>query len=289
MLGLLIGDALGVPYEFKHPSQIPERIELLKYNERTIGRGGQEAGRRTWPAVPLGTWSDDGSLALALAHSLTACDGLNPDDLARRFAAWWEKGQYAVDGIVFDIGGTTRQALLNFRSGIPAELAGLDGKNSAGNGSLMRALPLALFHKGTDEELIRDAKIQSAVTHRHPLATNCCALYCLLARRLLNGTELYAEPFPISKMLAREFVDRDPTGMGYVVDSYLSAVDAFTKGTSYEDVVTRAIAFGHDTDTTAAIAGGLAGIKFGVPKKWSDGLRGYNEIARPIVERLALS
>jgi ADP-ribosyl-[dinitrogen reductase] hydrolase len=180
LLGLLIGDALGVPYEFHSPADLPppEEIEF----EPPAGF------RRAHSGEPPGTWSDDGAQALALLASLLDCGQLDLEDFGRRLVAWYDTGYLAVDGWVFDVGLQTTQAIVQLKSGISADKAGPAEERANGNGSLMRVLPLALWHKGTDEALVADAQRQSRVTHGHLRSRVCCALYCLWARRTLEAT-----------------------------------------------------------------------------------------------------
>ena len=178
LLGLLVGDALGVPYEFHAPEEVPP-LALIEFEAPP----GYDVAH--WK-VPPGTWSDDGAQALALLASLQACHQLDLDDLGRRLLAWYDAGELAVDGKVFDVGIQTARALGKLRSGTPARESGPAEERANGNGSLMRVLPLALWHKGTDAELARDAAAQSLVTHGHPRSQGCCALYCLWARRTME-------------------------------------------------------------------------------------------------------
>jgi ADP-ribosylglycohydrolase len=178
LIGLLVGDALGVPYEFSEPSALPPLVEI----EFTPPTGFPRAHAGT----PPGTLSDDGAQALCLLDSLGACGRFDAEDFGRRLVNWYDEGYLAVDGRVFDIGIQTGRALARLRAGIPALEAGSTAENALGNGSLMRALPLALWHRGADVELVTDACAQSKVTHGHPRAQVCCALYCLWARRTLE-------------------------------------------------------------------------------------------------------
>lgn len=317
LFGLLIGDALGVPYEFTPPGQLPPR-ELL---EMTPPPDFPRAH-----FVPDGTWSDDGACALALLNSLLDCDGLDAHDLARKLSSWQFDGAYAVDGRVFDIGITTSAAIHRFRSGTKAEEAGPDDENSNGNGSLMRVLPLALWHRGSDFDLARDAMRQSLVTHGHLRSQLCCALFCLWARQIgegahcetawANATKMLRELLPslcheanlaqdageLSDLIRQSALaiweselewhirpgdDLRGRGSGYVVDCLRSVRDALRED-DFSSVVKYAVALGHDTDTTACIAGGLAGLREGVeaiPQRWMEALRG-KEIAAPLIERL---
>src|SRR4051794_2103291 len=179
LVGLLVGDALGVPYEFHAPGDLPP-IEAIEF-ELPAGF------RRAHPGTPPGTWSDDGAQALALLDSLLTCDRLDPDDLGRRLLAWYEEGEYAVDRRVFDVGIQTGRALRALRAGVSARESGPAQESANGNGSLMRVLPLAVWHRGDDAALVADARLQSRVTHGHVRSQACCALYCLWARRTLEG------------------------------------------------------------------------------------------------------
>jgi ADP-ribosylglycohydrolase len=295
LYGLLIGDALGVPYEFHPPSDIPARALIEMEPPARF--------HRAHATVKPGTWSDDGSLALCLLDSLLECDGLNLQNLASKFLAWSDKGFLAVDGCVFDIGIQTRKALENLKRGLPPNSAGPSTERNNGNGSLMRVLPLALWHRGDDEELVNLAHTQSLVTHGHIHSQVCCALYVLVAKRLLEGhamadawkladevlAKIYAEnPVNVSALhfvLASKAAT--PNGSGYVVDSLWSTKKACDEAT-YENVVKSAIEFGNDTDTTACIDGGLAGIYFGfdaIPLRWTDALRG-RELVKPLEKAL---
>jgi ADP-ribosylglycohydrolase len=293
--GLLIGDALGVPYEFHPPARIPprEQIEL----EPPAGFHRAHAG------VPPGTWSDDGAHALCLLASLLYRGELDPEDLGRRLWNWYELGYMAVDSEVFDVGIQTRAALTTFRAGTSALVSGPKGERDNGNGSLMRVLPLALWHTGTDEALVADAMKQSLVTHGHPRSQVCCALYCLWARRTLQGAaDPWAEAvatfrrlYPHGSEASTELElhirpDRKEPGRGtgYVVECLISARDCVRAEATYEGVVKAAVALGEDTDTTAAVAGGIAGLRDGVeaiPPQWRAALRG-KELVEPLLQEL---
>jgi len=304
LYGLLVGDALGVPYEFSAPSKLPPRAQI----EMTPPADWQ----RTYP-IPDGTWSDDSAGALALLDSLLDCQGLSLEDLAMKLAAWQQDGEYAVDKNVFDIGITTSAAIRRYRLGFPAEDSGPDDDMSNGNGSLMRVLPLALWHRGDDFSLARDAMRQSLVTHGHLRSQLCCAIYCLWARRIGEGTDSETSWKHATSQL-RELLpqlhesankntspetwqseldfhirpddDTPGQGSGYVVDALRSARDAMRER-DYESVVKYAVALGQDTDTTACIAGGVAGLRDGteaIPARWLEALRG-KEIVEGIVAK----
>lgn len=294
--GHLVGDALGVPYEFRAPSEV----------------GGVTFGAPGGHRQPPGTWSDDGALMLALLDSLLAEDGapggptvrFDLADQASRILAWHERSAYTPDGDPpFDIGHATRAAISALQRGVPPEASGSTLADSMGNGSLMRVLPIPLAGRGeSDSTLVAWAATASAVTHGAPLARAACALYVLLARRLLvDGADPGAALAGATESLRNEAAGttledglrellawRRCTGSGHVADAFWSAWQAFADAASYEEAVVRAVRLGHDTDTTAAIAGGLAGIRWrigGIPPAWLASMRG-REVAGPLVDRL---
>ncbi|MEI6491041.1 MAG: ADP-ribosylglycohydrolase family protein [Verrucomicrobiota bacterium] len=293
LLGLLVGDALGVPYEFHEPRDIPphELIQMVP----------PSGFPRSYSHVQPGTWSDDGAQALCLLDSLLECRAWNPDHFASRLLAWYREGYLAVDGKVFDVGIQTGAALDRLAEGILPLDAGLSGERNNGNGSLMRTLPLVLLHTADDASLVSMVHAQSLLTHAHPRSQVCCALYALWARSEIRRDseswdqavaalrQLYAhqQAFEAELDLILALSARPPAGTGYVVDCLLSAKHA-CRETTYESIVRSAIAFGHDTDTTACVAGGIAGIRHGksrIPEGWLAALRG-REILDPLLERL---
>ncbi len=289
--GLLVGDALGVPYEFHAAATLPARQEI----EMTPPAGFP----RSYDHVPSGTWSDDGAQALCLAASLAGHPELDLTDFARRLLEWLTHGYMAVDGKVFDVGIQTAAALRRLARGVPPTRSGLHGERNNGNGSLMRSLPLALLHRGDESALVALAHAQSAVTHAHPRAQACCALYCLWARH-----EIHRHPAPwdaaVGSLRAiyqpgsrhRQELERNilaapaASGSGYVVDSLHSARHA-CRAATFREVIQEAVALGNDTDTTACIAGGIAGIRHGkpgIPATWLEGLQGRGTLLEVLAQ-----
>lgn len=280
----LVGDAMGVPYDFSAPGSIDE----VRWG--ASGTYGQ----------PPGTWSDDGGLMLALLDSLLTA-GFDVEDQGRRCLAWRDDGAYR-PGSMFDIGNATTEALDRLVAGAPAAQAGGAAEGDNGNGSLMRILPVALTEPDlSTPDLVERAASASAVTHAHPRAQVTCAVYCALARRLLRGEEdlpaVLASAFDdvrdgsdrtLSEELKRLAAYAGRTGSGYVLDTFWSAWSVFASTRSYQESVEAAIRLGNDTDTTACVAGGLAGLRWGVsgiPETWLTGMRG-RDIAQPLVDRL---
>lgn len=289
MLGLLVGDACGVPYEFTSADKLPpfESIDI----EPPPGYP------RSYQHIPVGTWSDDGAQALCLFVSILASGQYHGHDFASRLLRWYDSGYLAVDNHVFDIGLQTSASLSRLKQGLNTGEAGLTGERNNGNGSLMRSLPLALLHRGEDISLVADAHRQSRLTHKHPRSQVCCALYCLWARKELLG---YAFSWDAAVQSLRKIYQTHPdfsrelevfiqpdkaphgTGSGYVVDTLHSARLACMEKT-YQNVVRRAISLGNDTDTTACVAGGIAGIRYGasaIPPHWLTRLRGKELLAQ---------
>jgi len=299
LLGLLAGDALGVPYEFHNAANIPPP-DAIRY--------APPAGFRKAHPVPPGTWSDDGAQALCLLASLYHSPRFDVDDFGARLLRWYEEGYCAVDGHVFDVGVQTSVSLRSILRGTPAGSAGGTDVRSNGNGSLMRALPALLANPtATDEALVALAYAQSRVTHAHPRSLVCCAFYVLWAKKLAcfsSDTEVaWREATRVLRQLltteeereALEFHLRpeeplargDVSGSGYVVDCLRSA-RVCARETSWLGGVRAAISLGNDTDTTACVVGGLLGLRDGIggiPSEIRDGLRGrelYKEAIRQL-------
>lgn len=285
LFGLLIGDALGVPYEFYKADELPS-IEKIEFNP-------PDGFEKSYPDVPVGTWSDDGAQALCLLESLVECKSFVLEDFAEKLFDWYDTGRWAVDEIVFDVGMQTGKSLRCYKNGTSPEKSGNCRPDGKGNGALMRVLPLVLWHKGGEKALVADAHKQCLVTHGHICNQVCCALYCLVACYLLHGLN-FANSYQKAVNRLRELYHGMPLyeqelewsirpdeelfgkGSGYVVDCLKSAFLVVKNSSSYEETVKRAVALGNDTDTTACVAGGLAGILYGfegIPKRWIDGLR----------------
>jgi ADP-ribosylglycohydrolase/protein-tyrosine phosphatase len=289
--GHLVGDAIGVPYEGREPGEI---------GEVAFGASGTYG-------QPPGTWSDDGALMLALLDALLEPGRMDPEAIGRHALAWYRDGAYTPDGDGrFDIGVTTDRAMQALARGVPALDAGPSDDGSSGNGSLMRILPIALAARTADEgSLVDRAHRASRVTHGHPRAQAACALYTLVLQRLVNWglpkNAIFAarQTLKLIYLLEARYAPHlaafnelngwsERGGRGFVLDSFWSAWDAFVGSSGYEDTVRRAVAYGHDTDTTAAIAAGLAGAHWGwesIPRPWLRGMRG-KRIVTPILDRL---
>ncbi len=249
--GFAVGDALGVPFEFK-------------------SRGSFECcgmiGGGTW-GEPDGTWSDDTSMLIATMDSIRVMGCIEPEDMMLRYRNWYERAEYTCNGDVFDIGMTTRSAIKRYMDGVPAILCGASDERSNGNGSLMRILPLA-FTAASDEEI----NAVSALTHAHDLSKLCCRQYVAVARHLLETGALPQEWTERMRNTPREAV----RSTGFVLDSLTAAIWCIVHTDCYEQAVLTAVNLGEDTDTIGALTGGLAGILYGyedIPEEWLGRLR----------------
>lgn len=298
MFGLVVGDALGVPVEFQ------SREEL----EQDPVTGMRAYGTHHQPA---GTWSDDSSMALCLLESLT--HGVNYDDMMSRFLRWAEEGYMTAHDDVFDMGIATRKALVKYAQGTPPLECGGMGTYDNGNGSLMRILPMALYlHRTmgpefpTRPEACQIIHNASALTHAHPISMIACDIYCSVANELLCGRsspssiqngiaaakETCASLPDIAPYLAdfrridvkvlQSLPRAEIRGSGYVVHTLEAALWCLLHSNSYQTCVLEAVNLGDDTDTVGAVAGGLAGIQYGlggIPVEWLDVITKRTEIA----------
>lgn len=258
MIGLAVGDALGVPVEFKK--------RCTYYVEDMIGYGTHNQ--------PAGTWSDDTSMTLATLESIRRLGRIDLDDIMNNFVSWYNDGEFTPYGSVFDIGNITRTAIERYMKGASVEECG--GRNAwdNGNGSLMRILPLAFVPDIGSGDVYR----VSALTHAHEIACEACSVYVLLAVKLINGASKddIAQEFAAfnGNNDVRFWPEYKIKSTGFVTDTLQAAMWCFLTTDSYKDCVLRAVNLGEDTDTVAAIAGGLAGIYYGIggrkgiPYKW---------------------
>ena len=306
LLGLAIGDALGTTLEFKARDHYTPLTDM-------VGGGPFK--------LKAGEWTDDTSMALCLAESLLDCKRHEPVDQLRRYLRWRDEGDNSVTGRCFDIGRTVDQALQNFKRGQQA-YPGCQDEFSAGNGSLMRLAPIALFYSthvsrrepasaGT-QHLLEMAALSSMTTHRHPLAVAACKVMALLIDHAIGQpvtdcqqrdktailsfsvderSYLGRLPPPIADIVAGSYQGKsrdEVASSGYVVDSLEAALWAFWHGTDFAEGALLAANLGGDADTIAAIYGQLAGAYYGVegiPSTWLNKLA-WQERIRGMAQQL---
>lgn len=247
--GLAVGDALGVPYEFR------ERGTFECTGMMDGGTHGQFAG----------TWSDDTSMALCICSSVKRLAYIDVADIAGRFRRWLEHGDFTCDGRAFDVGVTCKRAI---STGVPGK-----SYDECGNGSLMRTAPLALL----DPIEPYDIREVSAITHAHPVTEWSCVALCDMLRTICNsGTPAKVDLRRRYGYIASRPVEAIKSD-GYCEHTLEAALWCFLNTGSYADCVLKAVNLGDDTDTTAAVAGALAGVYYrfeAIPPKWVDQLRG---------------
>ena len=291
LLGVVVGDAIGVPVEFKSRAYLRDN----PVSDMT-GNGTHN--------VPAGTFSDDGSLTFCLAEALTLDFDLN--NIGQNFVNWYKNNYWTAREDVFDIGNTTRQAIYRLESGIRPDLAGGFDEESNGNGSLMRILPLLFYLLDKEShERFEITKQVSSITHGHIRSVIACYYYLEFAKKLFEKKdkfEIYndlkkeitndlllfsATPSEIGefnrllKGNVYELPEEKIQSSGYVVHTLEASIWCLLTTDNYKDAVLKAVNLGDDTDTTGAITGGLAGLLYGIdaiPKKWIDKLARKEDI-----------
>lgn len=291
LLGMAVGDAFGVPYEFLSREDAKRRV-----SEKIEGWGTHNQ--------PPGTWSDDTSLALCTADAIAK--GYSVEKVAHNFVRWLDEGFWTPHGTVFDIGGTTRDAINRLRAGVDPVLAGGEDEMDNGNGSLMRILPILWYfeHKGHYD--IRTVAELSAITHGHPRSMTACVVLVRFAQLILyHGIKLAYDKFKLemqddsfqrdeqSSHFSRlsqleELPESEIRSNGYVIHTLEASMWCLLKTDNYKDAILKAVRLGGDSDTTACVVGGLAGIAYGwhsIPADWLEVIARKEEI-EALCERL---
>ena len=268
-IGLTAGDAVGTTLEFERRDACPLLTDMV---------GGGPFG------LQPGQWTDDTSMALALAESLAlaSSESFDAGDLMDRFVDWREGNDYSCTGRCFDIGNTVSAALDRYRrNGDP--YAGIADPRSAGNGSLMRLAPIVLRFRNDRPALDRTAAEQSRTTHAAAEAVDACRAFAeMLAdaiagrsrdRVLQPGRHFEGAP-RIAAILAGRWRGK-PRGAiessGYVVHTLEAAIWSVARTRNFRDAVLLAANLADDADTTAAVTGQLAGALYGlsgIPRDW---------------------
>ena len=293
LLGIAIGDALGLPVQFL------DREVVAKNPVTTMIGYGQFN-------VPAGTWSDDSSLSLCLAESL--CKGYDLSDIANNFVKWMFEGFWTPFNKAFDIGKTTYFAVVNLRNGVSPYLAGMDRERDNGNGSLMRILPLVPYILNVEpEERYKIIGEVSSLTHRHPRSILARIVLCDFAIQYINQQscekayqtmqqtllqllkrEMFIEEdVPFKRLVGLSYNEfkaielKDIRSTGYVIDTLEASLWCIFNTSNFKDAVLKAVNLGDDTDTVGAITGGLAGIIYGndsIPSEWINVLARKDDI-----------
>lgn len=296
IMGVVVGDALGLPVQFK----CREELEKNPLKDM-IGYGTFH--------MPEGSWSDDSSLTLAALASIRECNGINLEDIMKRFAEWLIEGEYTPFGYAYDQGATCIRAITNYVKSHDVESCGVTGERANGNGALMRIMPVCLWAyekeqagEWTVEKAIEQIHKVAGLTHNHLRSHIACGIYYFMVKNILNHAGNLQERLQTGMNEAAEFYRNDIRNLvqwehyqrmsdmkvfqtvpverikssGYVVDSLEAAVWCLLNTDTFEDCLLKASNLGYDTDTVAAIAGGLAGLFYGgekIPQGWLDKLQ----------------
>ena len=271
LIGLAIGDALGAAVEFKPPGTF------------TPVTGYRDGGPHR---LAPGEWTDDTSMALALADSV-ATAGWDLQDQTDRYLEWWTQGKYSVNGRCFDIGMTTQTALTEYLGSRDAFASGDRSESASGNGSIMRLapIPIRFGHLYSDhlEDFAHLAEESSLPTHASEQCLSACRYLATVLAALIQGEDRDVVLSPNWKTLKRlheikplhplireiaqgSFRDKqvpDIQGTGWVVKCLEASLWAFHNANCFEDAVLRAVNLGNDADTTGAVCGQLAGAYWG--------------------------
>jgi ADP-ribosyl-[dinitrogen reductase] hydrolase len=294
--GFIVGDALGVPYEFS------DRNTIIK--NPAIGMIGYGSHNQ-----PAGTWSDDSSMMLCVLENMKNSGTV--EDLAKLFLNWYYRGYQTANGDAFDIGSTTLAALTRLKEGASIYKSGSSDKLSAGNGSLMRCVPYA-FAQDLNKSIF-DMVIQNQLTHKLSICNESCMFFVKMIRALAEGytkdkalstavsylrfvrrvsddMELNANKEKFNRLFDSSFtlthID-DIYSDGYVIHTLEAAVWCFMNNESYHDAVLQAVNCGGDTDTIAALTGALSATFYGldnIPSDWKRQIRRHEELDENLKE-----
>ena len=292
LVGFIVGDALGVPVEFKSREELTNKkvTKMLEYGTHS---------------QPIGTWSDDSSMMLATIDSMVRNNMINYSDIMDCFLEWYSNGKYTPDGVVFDVGNATSLALRKYKDDKNNYLCGSNDINSNGNGSLMRILPISIYLHCTDEPVFDVIKNISQMTHAHIYSVFSCLIYTVFIDEYLkeldirkaygnmqlniknvleNDNDSVLGDVDDLKSVFKRIVYEDISKLsedkikssGYVVDTLEACLWCVLNSKSYKDAVLLAVNLGNDTDTIGALTGALAGLIYGygcIPEKWINKLK----------------
>jgi ADP-ribosyl-[dinitrogen reductase] hydrolase len=274
LLGGAVGDALGATTEFMKPAQIRERIGV----HREITGGG-------WLNLPPGQVTDDTEMTLCVARGIVHARGWNLAAIADRFVHW-------LSGEPADVGTTCRRGIEEYME--KGRLEAPPDERGAGNGAAMRVAPVALYTLGDEELLSRLAVEQAHITHHHPLSDAACVAVGMLIQRGLLRTPLAGLRATAEELAARHpefrFEGYDGESSAYVPDTLRTVLDAFFSTGSFEDCLVKTVNRGGDADTAGALAGAIAGARYGlaaIPRRWVNALdAGLREELASLAEQL---
>ena len=286
VFGFAIADAVGVPAEFKSRSTLSIRpiTDMIGYGTHS---------------QPEGTWSDDSSMTIATLDSINECNGLNYDDMMKKFSEWERESKYTATGEFFDIGISTSNAIYQYNHGVEPTKCGGTGVRENGNGSLMRILPIVLYLH--EQELPYDEETRiinecSSLTHGHEISKMGCRVYADYIKSILDGKSKeeslenlsmidYSQYYSVDTIKFYERIldgtivtepENKIKSTGFVVDTLEASIWCAHNTKDYKTSVLRAVNLGDDTDTVGAVTGSITGLLYGyenIPKDWRKKLK----------------
>lgn len=284
LVGLAVGDAIGTTIEFSKRDTYPPMTDMI---------GGGPFN------LKAGQWTDDTSMALCLADSLIACDGVDERDLLERFCRWFEDGENSCTGTCFDVGNATAAGLRAYRETGDIHAASADARNG-GNGSIMRLAPVAIRYWNDPAKLRDAARRQSATTHPAPEPCDGCEALAVILARTIEGkplSDVLSAPQRSYTPKVQRIIDGswrgkhrdDVRSSGYVIDTLEASVWAVAASAgSFEETVLRAVNLGDDADSVGAVCGSIAGAYYGlsgIPDYWRRKLA-WNDRIEALTEQL---
>jgi ADP-ribosyl-[dinitrogen reductase] hydrolase len=266
-LGFACGDALGATVEFMSQKQIQKRYGV---HRDMIGGG--------WLGLEAGQVTDDTQMSLAVGQAIVDHQDWNIQAVADNFVAWLESNPP-------DIGNTCRRGIMRYRDS--GELFGLPRDDDAGNGACMRNLPVVLSTLNRPDRFNEWSLQQSHITHNHPLSDAATLALGRIVNLLIHGQTIDACQQEAEQLISQysDFAYSPYPGKAsaYIVDTVQTVLHYFFNTDSFESCLIATVNQGADADTTGALAGMLAGAKYGVgqiPERW------LTRLDRQVVEQI---
>lgn len=289
VLGLAVGDALGMPYE----CGVRGAYDVCADTRDERGAHMLRGFRVGMPAyfykedMPAGIWTDDTAMTLCELESIARLGRVDPDDIMRNFCRWHYDNEFSATGKAIGQGRQTIAALARYREGVEAVKCGGASERDNGDGSLMRMLPFVFASPLMEASGVTIREL-SSLTHAHDWSVTACEIYVDFARlvaagagreALIDSLKGYPAPFDRLGDIAA-LPAEDIKSSGFVVHALEAALWCFFHTDTYEDCVMTAVNLGGDADTIAAIAGSLAGLCREVPERWVRQLARWEDIVR---------
>ena len=263
LFGFAIGDAMGVPFEFKTRGS----FHCKGFTE--YGTHNQQ----------LGTWSDDTSMVLATLDALSNAKPSSKDDwliaMMKNFEKWCFENAFTAHDNVFDCGNTIYGAIKRFHNGTNIHECGYNQEYNNGNGALMRIFPLAFLD-------VSDKQIDACagLTHSNDFNLLCCEYYIKMFRYMVLGDKSEEKTLLADIQYLKSLSEEDIKSSGYVFDTLKASLWSFCTSNSYTEAILKAVNLGEDTDTIAALTGALAGGYYGFSENVGVSITMFHQLAR---------